>query len=545
LTVQGHIYKNAGFTEQALLAQQRALQDFEQVGDTENKTRALRSLAQVLLQSRQFEQADNYLRQIEALIESAPDALVSRSAVAEIRAYSASLRGQATDALAHYRHALHWATEGNDVVGQHVYRAAIGHELLNLKRPAEALLMADRGLALMVASGTESRDINLLRIKAGALTALGRSDEAHALLLQLVTKAEQRNDKLNVSILWRDLYQLEKSRGRFERAMAYLENQFNADLAVIDENNAQRTAILDATFDSERKTRQITQLQNETRIQQLELDKQRQRLIVAISVGLLLLSATVFYYLRRQHKQDLQREQRLNTKLRELDAVKDQVLANASHELRTPLNGIVGLSELLLVDLADERNRQYVSMIAESGRRLTEVVDGLLESARLKAGRIELNRVPVDVRESLAKAQLICLPLARKKQLHLIDHAMDNLPPVLADPARLQQVLINLLSNAIKFTEDGVIELFAKPVDGGIQIRINDTGIGIPTEYQEKIFDSFVQVDGSMSRRQEGTGLGLAISKKLIELHGGQMGVSSSVGRGSSFWFTLPLATAS
>ncbi len=542
LMVQGYIYRQAGLTEQALVVQQRALQDFEQTDDIENRGRALRNLASLLSGLRQFEQAEKYLNQIEALIPIAPDVAQLKAAVAEVRGYGASLRADNAKALASYQDALKWATEADDFIGQHVYHAAIGHELLELNRPAEALLMADRGLMLMQASGSDSRDINLLRIKANALAALGRQDEAHALFLQLVAKAEQRNDRTNLAVLWNDLFRLEKTRARFAEAMDYLERARTADIAVTDDNNARRTALLEAVFDSERKTRQIAQLQNETRIQQLELDRQRQRLIVTITLALLLSAVSFIYFQRRQHKQELARQQALNAKLQELDGVKDRMLANTSHELRTPLNGIVGLSELLMAEEPSPQAREYLQLIADSGRRLAAVVSELLETARLREGTLRLEPQAVDLHEPLRKALLICQPMALQKKLQLLNQLPEQLPPVWADPARVEQMLINLITNAIRFTEQGRVTVSAMVAENDVTLSVQDTGIGIPLKLQDRIFEPFVQGDASMARKHQGVGLGLAICKDLVLLHGGRIGVESREGQGSRFWFTLPRA---
>lgn len=540
--IQGYVYRNANLPEQALIAQQKALQDYEQVDEPERRGWILKALATVLVDMRQFSQAEDYLQQLEQLAEQEPTFLSLRGGVAEVRGLIASVSGEHQTALQHYRQALDYAEQNGDVLGQHVFHAAIGHEFLRLQQPEQALRSVRQGLKLMQATGAAARDVNLLRVQANALSALQRDDEAVVLLKQLAERARQRNDQANMLVLWQDLYELEKRRGRPVDALHYLEQARAAELLVTGENNTQRAALLDAAFDNERKGRQIELLQAENRVQQLELERRQQQLIAGISVALFLFGAISFFYLRRQHQLELQRQQQLNSKLRELDAVKDRMLANTSHELRTPLNGIVGLSDLLLAEELEPGVREYVELIADSGRRLTRVVTDLLESARLSEGQIRLHYQPVDMAELVHRAVLISTPLAQPKQLQLLEALSPPLPEVMADPARIEQVLINLLNNAIKFTEHGQIRITAKREPNRLKLLICDSGIGVPPELRTRIFESFFQVDASASRRYEGTGLGLAICKQLIELHGGEIGIDDNVQGGSTFWFTLPLA---
>jgi signal transduction histidine kinase len=249
------------------------------------------------------------------------------------------------------------------------------------------------------------------------------------------------------------------------------------------------------------------------------------------------------------------RLEQLNTELDVAMRTKDQFLSNISHELRTPLNSIIGFTDLLLTqDLGggplSEQQRDFLDTVARNGRHLLELINELLDLQRIAAGRMELRPEPVDLPALLAEAAGSVHAQAQQHR-----HALVVEPPpegggglrVLADRGRLRQVLLNLLSNAIKFTPDGGrITVVAAPANGGAAARVAviDSGIGIAPEDQVKLFQEFVQLDASASRKYEGTGLGLALSRRLIELHGGAIGVESEVGKGSTFWFTLPLARA-
>lgn len=244
-------------------------------------------------------------------------------------------------------------------------------------------------------------------------------------------------------------------------------------------------------------------------------------------------------------KQAYEREHTLNQRLRELDKLKDEFLANTSHELRTPLNGIIGLSESLLDGAGGpvpEPMTKYLQMIAYSGKRLANLVNDILDFSRLKDHALQLHRRPVNVHESVQILLKMTEPLVGKKSLELINAVPESLPPVFADEGRLQQILYNLVGNAVKFTDRGSIVVSAKQEHDQVVIDVVDTGIGIPADQVNKIFESFGQVDGTDNRQYGGTGLGLAITKRLVELHGGAISVSSIFGVGSRFRVRLPVA---
>ncbi|MEG4206418.1 ATP-binding protein [Microcoleus sp. Pol7_A1] len=242
-----------------------------------------------------------------------------------------------------------------------------------------------------------------------------------------------------------------------------------------------------------------------------------------------------------------------NTELQRLDQLKDEFLANTSHELRTPLNGIIGIAESLIDgatgQLPESTNFNLV-LISSSGKRLSSLINDILDFSQLKHKTIELQIKSVGIREIVSVILTLSQPLVGKKNLQLINSVAPELPPIAADENRLEQILYNLIGNAIKFTESGTVEISAALVTGNEQsppnsqlsITVSDTGVGIPEDKLERIFESFEQADGSTAREFGGTGLGLAVAKQLVELHGGKIWVSSTVGVGSQFTFTLPVS---
>ncbi|MCP4134391.1 MAG: response regulator [bacterium] len=233
-----------------------------------------------------------------------------------------------------------------------------------------------------------------------------------------------------------------------------------------------------------------------------------------------------------------------NRELSKLDKLKDEFLANTSHELRTPLNGIIGISESLTAGFENfnmNAVKQNLIMISTSGRRLAALVNDILDFSKLKNSDIQLSRGPVDMRMIADTVLTLSEQLKGTKEL-VLKNSITEVPPVLGDENRLQQVLLNLVSNAVKFTESGCVEITAESFDRWVRVAVSDTGIGIPPEHIDSIFLSFEQGDGSTERQYGGTGLGLSISKQLVELHGGEISVRSTPGKGSTFTITLPVS---
>lgn len=255
-----------------------------------------------------------------------------------------------------------------------------------------------------------------------------------------------------------------------------------------------------------------------------------------------------------------------NQELQQLDKLKDEFLANTSHEFRTPLNGMIGIAESMIdgaTGTLSEIQQQNLSMIASSGRRLNELVDNILDFAQLKNHKLELQLRSVEIKSIVEVVLTVSKSLTSTKNLELLNNIPADLPLVLADENRLQQILYNLIGNAIKFTESGTVEISAEIVDTygetslpvpesnrlesspdfHIAVTVSDTGIGISAANLHRIFEPFEQGDGSTVRQYGGTGLGLTLSKQFVELHGGQIYATSQVGLGSRFTFTLPFST--
>jgi signal transduction histidine kinase/CheY-like chemotaxis protein len=235
--------------------------------------------------------------------------------------------------------------------------------------------------------------------------------------------------------------------------------------------------------------------------------------------------------------------------LRELDKLKSQFLANMSHELRTPLNSIIGFSRVIMKGIdgpVSDLQHQDLSAIYNAGQHLLKMINDILDISKIDAGKMELVFEDVNILEIINSVMSTTRGLVKDKPIELHTAIDENLPIIYADSTRIRQILLNLISNAAKFTDRGSITVTANQrisAEGQpeIYISVKDTGIGIPKKDREKLFEPFVQVDGSPTRATGGTGLGLSITRMLVDLHNGTIGLESKVGEGSTFYFTLPV----
>ena len=237
--------------------------------------------------------------------------------------------------------------------------------------------------------------------------------------------------------------------------------------------------------------------------------------------------------------------QESNLELKRASSMKSEFLANMSHELRTPLNAIIGFSAELLLDPAfgalGEDQTDHVEDILGSGRHLLDMINDILDLSKIEAGKMHLNRECFDMAPAVHEAMALLRIEAGKKKIDLTSSVAGEFADILADRSKIKQVMYNLLSNAVKFTpEGGRVSLTVSSDEELLTVSIADTGIGIGSEDQGRIFQAFTQVDGSYARQYQGTGLGLALVKKFVEMHGGQVQLTSAINVGSTFSFCIP-----
>ena len=262
--------------------------------------------------------------------------------------------------------------------------------------------------------------------------------------------------------------------------------------------------------------------------------------------ALLFFIGIISHMLSQQYNNAYNTIERMSFKLLELDRLKDEFLANTSHELRTPLNGIINITSSVMESGNSNLNpvqQQNLQVVVAAARRLFNLINDILDISSLKNGEISLSPRPVNVRSVVESVQYVLSQLKGDKEIEFINSILEGIPPVYADVERLRQIFYNLIGNALKFTQSGRIEIGSVIKQDKAEIWIEDTGCGIPKYKLEDIFKPFYQVDAAETREAGGTGLGLSITKTLIELHGGNIWVTSEEGKGSRFTFTLPLCT--
>jgi signal transduction histidine kinase len=237
----------------------------------------------------------------------------------------------------------------------------------------------------------------------------------------------------------------------------------------------------------------------------------------------------------------------IQEKGRQLEAAnkhKSDFLANMSHELRTPLNAIIGFSDLLLERMYGEMNAKqenYIRNIQTSGKHLLSLINDILDLSKIEAGRMELDLSGVHIPSALQNAMMLIRERAQRQSIELSCNVDPQIAEIPADERKFRQIVLNLLSNAVKFTpKGGRVDVGARLLNGHLEVSVKDTGVGIANENQRAVFEEFRQVGRQDFAKQEGTGLGLALARRFVEMHGGTIRLESELGKGSTFFFTIP-----
>ena len=372
-----------------------------------------------------------------------------------------------------------------------------GDVLIEKGTISRALFIVEKGTV-----GIYNEDV--LLVKLGELSILGESFVANAMATATITAA---TDLTTVEIKTDDFYQLAQKYPQL------IFNLFSINHQRLRNSNEQ------ALTEAHHREEKLAQLVKERTAE----------LIVALE------------YLK---KSNTELEQTRDS-LIETQKFRQQFLANMSHEIRTPMNAIVGLTNLLLKGNLNEQQDKYLNVIKKSGANLLVIINDILDLAKIESGKMELESAPFTLKASISGIQTILNLKAEEKGIRMIENISEDVPEwVLGDETRITQVIMNLAGNAIKFTTKGsvTIDVSLESKEGNkckVKFSIKDTGIGIPEDKIDKIFESFGQASVDTTRKFGGTGLGLTISKQLVEMHGGELIVKSEVGKGSDFYFII------
>ncbi|WP_282124130.1 tetratricopeptide repeat protein [Algibacter mikhailovii] len=387
--------------------------------------------------------------------------------------------------------------------------------------------------------------------------------QAEEFLMKSLKISEQMGNKEIMKDNYNLLSQMYANKEDYARALAFSKKLITVKDSLYDKTKSKQIQELQERFNSEKRENEIVALENEAQIKELKIKEETtfRNIMLAIAIATILVSFLVFHRYKtiqkikvadkekslqiREEQRKTELEKQRVIELEKIDKLKDEFLANTSHELRTPLNGIIGLSESLKDGSAGKLSKQALEnldMIVSSGKRLTTLVNDLLDFSKLKHKDLTLSRSPIDIYVLTNLVLKVSSTLAKGKKLNLLNSIPKDVVLVDADENRLQQILYNLIGNAIKFTEEGTVELHSKQIGSMLQVSITDTGIGIPGDEFDTIFNAFEQLDGGTDRAYGGTGLGLSVTKQLVELHGGTITVDSEIEKGSTFSFTLPIS---
>lgn len=534
---------------EALTDYQTAHNIFRQLRDTRSQARALKQIASLYRQADDFSNSSKYDRQAA---EIHPDDPVLMLSTYNNRGNELTQLKQPVEAEKQYRLALAIARKTKNKVNE----ASILRNIVRVQIQSGQLAAAERTLAKakLVDPSADSNGPQSPHLALAAQLAFERGNAMLAghLTARYFTAIDLSATDLSDRDAHETAYKSFLKLGNYDLALRHLEALKRLDDKTASLTASANTALKAADFDAANKDAKIANLKADEARRKFEFEQARSRMLGWIFAGvivatLIVVSMLVFGIITIRRSRNEVRAANVdladtNTALEKALAAKTEFLATTSHEIRTPLNGILGMTQVMLADSAlSAATRDRLGVVHGAGITMKALVDDILDVAKMETGNLTVEAVPVDLHKTLADVSRLWEEQARAKGVTFkID--LDQCPQmIMGDAARLRQIVFNLLSNALKFTEKGSIDLRAtRTADGRLQIAVHDTGIGIPTNKLDEIFESFKQVDTGTTRRYGGTGLGLSICRSLARAMGGDVTVTSQIGQGSTFAITLP-----
>lgn len=538
----------------ALADFQAAHNIFRELGETRSQAIALQQIASLYREADDFETAMKYDSQSAEIYKGDSGLEISNY---NNRGNYLVHNGRYQEAIAEYRRGLAIVRTLKSIPQQTFFLRNIARAQLK----AEKLDDADRTIALglrLTSSGEgKARQDQMLVIAAQSALQRGHSSRSAGLIASTFKGVDLTTTSLSFRDAHETAYKAFSEIGRADLALRHLEALKRLDDKTAKLAASANTALMAARFDTANKDAKIAVLKANEAMQSAAFEKARARqervvfigivITSLIGVGMLIFGLITIRRSRNEVRAANVDLANTNTALEKALAAKTEFLATTSHEIRTPLNGILGMTQVMLADKAlGAATRDRLNVVHGAGVTMRALVDDILDIAKMETGNLTLESVPLDLPATLREVSRLWEDQARSRGIAFVVDLHRSPLLINGDPARLRQIVFNLLSNALKFTKQGTVTLAAETAeDGRLCITVSDTGIGIPADKLDIIFESFRQGDAGTTRQFGGTGLGLSICRNLASAMGGEVTVSSTPGEGSCFAVKLPLEVAS
>ena len=535
----------------ALSDYQNAFRIYHRIGETRSQAIALLSIAGLYQDAKDYSNALRYYQQARDIYNGDPALLVS---IYNNQGDALKELGRFAESEAQFRHALALArTMKSPVLEAQILRNIAREQLL-----AGRLDAADqtvREVAGVAGADDPASRNQYFAVAAQAALQRGDLDRAKTLIMRSFDGVDLTQTTLSYRANHQTAYQVFQKLGDSAAALVHLTALKRLDDEATKLAASTNTALMAARFDFANQELRISRLQAEDARRKLDYERARartQRFIFAgvATATVIIISMLGFGLVTIRRSRDQVRAANVdleasNTALAKALAAKTEFLATTSHEIRTPLNGILGMTQVMLADRSlAEPVRERIGVVHSAGTTMRALVDDILDVAKMEAGNMTVEHVAMDLRATLRDVSRLWQEQARGRGIAFALDLADCPEWAMGDPGRLRQVVFNLLSNALKFTEQGSIGMRAYATDDRLRIAVSDTGIGIPADKLDVIFESFRQADGGTTRKFGGTGLGLAICRNLARAMGGDVAVESEEGKGTMFLVDLPLERA-
>lgn len=530
---------------EALASLQDAHRIFVAVGEKRSQSIALQIIANLYTQAKDFQSADKYLKQAVEAYNGDPRLQVS---ILNIRGNVLLELEKPKQAETEYRKAVALAREANAPNFLPLLMANVARALLDQRRFAAADAVIAETRALVRRDPSHRGESHILSIAAQSAFAQGQYDRAAALIERSFVGIDLKQTRFAQRDAHFTAYSIFRARGQNAQALAHLERVLALGNEATELATSTSTALMAARFDYANQELRIANYKAEEARREAAFQRTLFLGLGGAGLVILVLLSIGIFTLRRSRDE----VRRANTVLGDTNAAlekalkaKTEFLATTSHEIRTPLNGILGMTQIMLRDPAvPEATRDRIGVVHGAGMTMRALVDDILDVAKMETGNLTVELVPTDLHAALADVTRMWSEQARAKGL---DFALDHSGTprwIETDAGRLRQILFNLLSNAVKFTASGALRVVVRASDTRLTLAVSDTGIGIPADKLDEVFESFKQVDAGTTRQFGGTGLGLSIVRNLAQALGGMVRVDSALGAGSTFTVDLPLRLA-